>query len=309
MEKEDIKQTEKYVVYENDLKFKKMQNIDPEKADWYDESVKELFNNTDFDTVKARLKACKEANFTYLDFSRLELKKIPKLTKYVHFDKLNQIKYLFLNDNEIEECDERLSYFTNLEVLDISYNKIKTISYLPNTLNELVCHHNKLVYIPPHQNIKILDCTNNKLENLNQYPNLKDLVCINNNLSNLITYPQVKRIICKQNKITYIDIQPMLELLDCSENNLEKLQIFDKLKGLICNFTNISYVDSTFLPNLESLEIVGCKMKVSYIKTLKCLLCEDSKDTITLSSKFKIKHAIAEGKSLCCIFDVATNDT
>lgn len=296
-----MENNKKYVVYENDLKFKNMQNIDPDKAEWYDDSLKELFGK-DFDTVKARLKECKNGGFNYLDLSRLNLEKMPKLTGYTYYDQLIKIKYLFLNDNNLTECGPRLNDFESLEVLDISHNKIENITYLPLTLTEFICHNNELQILQSHDKIKILDCMNNKIQTIGTYPNLKDLICINNNLKILQSYPSVERIICKQNPIETIENQPKLKLLDCSETKVkDKLDGMPNLTGLICNFTGI--IDITSLKLLESLEIVGCSMNIPYIRTLKCLLCENAKDTIQISKKYKIKNIIAEGTSLCCIFD------
>lgn len=292
---------EKYVVYENDLKFKSMRNIDPNKAEWYDESVKNMFDK-DFDTISARLKKSKDGDFIYLDLSRLNLEKIPKFTGYAHYDKLVKIKYLFINDNNLSECGDRLSCFENLEVLDISFNKISEISFLPKTLQELICHNNKLTQLQSHNTIKILDCMNNPIEKIGNYPKLVDLICIENKLTNLPTYPNVERIICKQNPLNDIEYQPNLKQLDCSETNLSgRLENYPNLIGLICNHTKISYVGN--LDKLESLEIVGCRMKVSYIQTLKCLLCENLESDIQLSTKFKIKSVISEGNSICCLFN------
>lgn len=295
----------KYTVYENDLKFKNMRNIDPNLADWYNDDLKNKFNK-DFDSVSARLKMCEANNFIYLDLSRLDLEKIPKLVTYSRYKELTKIKYLFLNDNKLTSCGKRLEDFIDLEVLDISYNFISEITFLPNKLKEFVCNNNKLIKLPSHESIEILDCMTNKIQTLGHYPKLKDLVCIDNNLNIIISYNLLKRLLCKQNLITEICPQPNLEQLDCSETKLVgKLSKFPKLTGLICNFTEISNISE--LINLESLEIVGCKMNVPYLKKLKCLLCDNSEENISVSDKFKLANVISEGSSICCIFESSSN--
>lgn len=291
---------EKYLVYKNDLKFKKMQNIDPEKTIWYDENVKNMFGK-DFDTLKARLKECKKGGFTYLDLSRLNLEKIPVFKKYKYYEKLKNIKYLFLNDNKLKKCGKRLKYFNNLEVLDVSFNELLKITFLPKKLKELICNDNKLKKIPPHDKLEILDCSNNNLESINKYEKLIELICVNNKILKINNYPLMKRLVCKGNPINSIENQENLEKMDCSETKLTSMNIgYKNLKELICNNTEIKIIEN--FEKLENLEIMGCEMSVSYIPTLKYLLCENSKDKITLSEIFKIKSAIAEGKSLYCIF-------
>lgn len=292
----------KYTVYENDLKFKRMRNIDPDLAEWHNDSVKENFEK-DFDNITARLKECKNGGFSYLDLSRLGLEKVPKFTGYAHYNELVKIKYLFLNDNKLTTCGERLECFANLEVLDISFNNITEITFLPNKLKEFICHNNKLTRLPSHESIEILDCMTNEIEVLGKYDMLRDLICMENKLTFVISYRSLKRLICKQNPITEIHFQASLEQLDCSETKLSgKLEGFPKLNGLICNFTKIT--DITELTNLESLEVVGCKINVPYFKKLKCLLCNYSGESVKLSNKYKIASYISEGNSLCCVFAV-----
>lgn len=297
------KQKEKYIVYENDLKFKNMRNIDPEFAEWHDDTVKEKFGK-DFDNVVARLKICKDSGFNYLDLSRLDLEKIPKFTGYTHYNKLINIKYLFLNDNKLSSCDDRLECFENLEVLDISFNNIVEIGFLPKKIKEFICHNNNITVLPSHNFVEIIDCSNNKINCLGKYPKLKDLICVENQITLINKYDMLKKLICRQNPITRIHSQPILDKLDCSETNMNgKIENFPNLTGLICNFTGITNVSN--LESLESLEIVGCKMKIPFLKKLKYLLFDNSKESveIELSDKYKIKNIISEGKSVYLIFD------
>lgn len=313
--KEYTKNKKKYTIYENDLKFKNLRNIDPELAIWHTDELKEKYEKN-FDNIGARLKMCKENDFTYLDLSRLELEKIPNLNRYVYFDELKKVKYLFLNDNKLSECGDRLEYFPNLEVLDVSFNKITNITFLPQKLKEFVCNNNELKSIPSHKLIETLDCMCNKIENIGEYANLKDLNCTNNKLKIIKSLNSLKRLICRENPITLIMSQQSLEQLDCSETKIVgEIDGFPKLTGLICNFTSITSISA--LVNLESLEIINCKMNVPFLPKLTYLLCNNytasntvsntassnkPEEFIMLSNKYKIKNVIAEGSSMCIIF-------
>ena len=237
----------------------------------------------------------------------MELTKIPNLTEYTHFGEFKKIKYLFLNDNNLTNCGYRLDYFPNLEVLDISHNNITEITYLPINLKEFVCTNNKLKCLPSHNSIKILDCMSNMIEEIGSFIKLKDLNCSDNKIKQIKYFPLIKRLICRQNPITKIESLPLLEDLDCSETQIiGELNGLPSLKGLICNFTKINIISS--LLNLETLEIINCKINIPFLPKLKYLLCNklknDEDDSIKLSSKLKIKNLIDEGSVMCIIFVV-----
>jgi Leucine-rich repeat (LRR) protein len=300
----------KYVVYENDLKYKNMRNINPEQAEWYDESVKKKYEQ-DFDSVSARLKNCKKCGYEYLDLSRLDLYVFPILENYINhdninYDKLTKIKYLFLNDNKLSSCGDEFKQFKNLEVLDISYNNISnvsSISYLSDTLKEFICTNNIIQELPSLKSLIILDCMTNKIKSLGKYPNLKDLICSENELKVINSYKSLKKLICRKNPLTTVYEQLSLEYLDCSETLMSgELLCMDNINGLICNHTKINNISN--LKNLESLEIVGCDMNIPFLKKLKYLLCDDN-ESIKLSNLYKLNNVISEGgSSLCLVFNV-----
>lgn len=291
--------TKKYTVYENDLKFKQMRNLDPDKIIWANEDV-EALSKKDFDTITYRLKQCKQGNWESLDFSRLGLKKFPDLSGYNHFIELSKIKYLFLDNNLLEFCDDTIKYFKNVEILDISFNKITNISYLPPKLKELNCSQNLLRTIENHDMICRLDCSTNIIEKLGMYPNLTDLICFNNKLTQIQRYDKLTRLICNCNPLTSISDQPKLIQLDCSETNLNNnVSDMPNLIMLICNNTKIT--DISKFQKLETLEMVGCDMKIPYIKSLKTLLCKNY-ENIPISTKYKIEREITEGNNSCILF-------
>jgi hypothetical protein len=48
--------TQKYLVYRNDLKYKKFNNIDINKVNWFDDSIKNDFIDKDTDDIAFRKK-------------------------------------------------------------------------------------------------------------------------------------------------------------------------------------------------------------------------------------------------------------
>lgn len=284
---------EKYIIYTNDLKFKNLRNIDPLKVNWDNEKVKDCYYTKNFDTVGYRLKECKNNNFYYLDLSHLNLSVFPDISKYKYYENVTKIKYLFICNNNLKECDSFLKLFDNLEVLDISYNNIEKIYFLPAKLNEFVCNNNKLVIIPSHELVNKIDCSYNNLVLLPNYPKLIDFLCNDNKIENITTYSNINRIVCKQNPIINIEYQPKMNYLDCSNTNLiGQFSNMPNLKYLICNHTKIN--DIANLNSLISLEIYDCSInKIPYIATLKDLLYQNTQN-ILLSSKYKILTHIDE---------------
>jgi len=283
----------KYVVYENDLKFKSKRNIDPQKAIWDSKHIENNFLNQNLDTLSYRFDECQKNNFEYLDLSHLELEKVPNVSTHKYAKDLVKVKYLFLNDNKLTECPTNLQYFSNLEVLDISSNLITTITYLPTSLKEFVCHNNCLKSVPPHDYLLKLDCSHNSIASLNKYGYVKDIICHDNEIKTIPTYQNINRIICKNNPIIHIETQPSVESLDCSKTNISgKLSNMPNLKYFICNDTKIDDVSN--LVNLESLEILdSLVLKIPHLPKLKGLLYKNTKN-IELSSKYKVDMHVRE---------------
>lgn len=276
----------KYTVYDNDLKFKKMRDINPKQAKW------ETSDMRDHDTIEYRLEECVKNNFTSLDLSHLELTDLPHdhLSNWKYVDKIKNIIHLFINNNNIKSCDVRM--FKNLQVLDISHNNLTNVK-LPQFLIEFVCNNNNLLMLPMHDNIHRLDCSNNKLTEIPAFSQIKDLLCSNNMIKILKKFKNINRIVCKNNPLTWIDDQPAITQFDCSGTKLSgKINNMNKLKHLICNNTKINNIDN--LINLESLEMSYSDITtIPYLNNLKHLIYTKKSD-IYLSSKYKIKHHTLE---------------
>jgi len=286
----DLLDETKYDIYENDLKYRILRNIDPDKAEWTSENVQYKFKNVNCDSLKYRIRESEKSNFTYLDLSHLNLKSLPLLTNDKNYNKLKYIKYLFLNDNKLSDLDENICQFTNLEVLDISKNYLKHIAVLPFTLVELACHNNQLLSIVSHSRLRILDCSFNKLKSLGQYDSITKILCDNNELNSISSYNNLLYFICKQNSsLSTIGEQQKLTHIDCSYTKLSgKFTGCPNLTNLICNNTFMSSIDEKI--DLKSLEIVNTNIRrLSYYPMLQDLIYSKS-DDIDIDESYKIKQ-------------------
>lgn len=258
----------KYIVYNNDLKFKEFRNLDPNKIFWHQDFVEKAYYDENLDTIEYRLRECKKNNNEFLDLSHLHLKEVPNIPNYIS----SSVKYLFINNNEIEIL-KNLEQFSNLEVLDVNNNNINFIKYLPSNLNEFCCKYNSITEIPPLEYLKILDCTCNMMENIYKYPNLETLICCENNIRELPNFIKLKKLICKFNKLKKIDIYGLV-YLDCSYNNITKINDCPLLKDLLCRNNKLEGIPD-YLPNLQYLEIFNNKFdKIAYFPSLKELYCD-----------------------------------
>lgn len=290
----------KYIVYPSDLKYKKLRNINPEKAKWTTE-VKNDFFTQDYDTFNHRIKECIANNYEFLDFSNMNLTNFPDLSNSDFSKYLSRVRYLFINNNKIKEIPTNLlKHYSNLKVFDISSNKITHIDYLPPYIEELVCSDNKIEYIITHDKLLRLDCSNNKLKQISSYSNLKDLICSENQINNISRYDNLIRLVCNENPITNISSQDKLSYLDCSYTKLNgSISNIRNLKFLICNNTRINNINN--LENLESLEIINCDIKnIRYNPNLKQILFKDTQN-FNISDKYKIKKQVIQ-KDLICLF-------
>ena len=277
-----------YMVYENDLKFRHKQNINPSRAIWDTEDVKTNFSNIKHDSLEYRIDECIKNNYMYLDLSHLNLDMVPNLEKHKNYINIKKIKFLFLNDNNLTNIGDNLSQFLNLEVLDVSNNKITHISAISSTLIELACHNNFIDNLPCHDKLERLDCSHNKIILLNSYKKLRKLHCEFNDLDAIISYPNLHWLDCSNNhKLKNISPLVALTYLDCSNTNLCGLLFgFPSLGYLLCSGTNINEIDKSI--KLKVLEIVSTKIdKLPFISTLRDLTYKTS-DKLSISTKYHI---------------------
>jgi Leucine-rich repeat (LRR) protein len=299
LQKELFQKSRKYKVYENDLKFPDF--INPEMSIWEDD-VKEKYFEGKVNTLDYRLLECEKNNFEYLDLSYMSLDCIPDLSKLKNYNRIKKIKFLFINDNNIEHLEDTLDIFEYLEVLDISNNELRKIKKMPSSLKELVCHGNKLTKICSSDYLHILDCSFNRMECISEFPSLTKLICEDNSIKELQTFLNVKFLTCKNNPMIRLSCQPSVEFLNI-ENTLLKGDISEmkKLKWLICHNTQITGI--TKLISLEHIEMTNCKLtEIPYMRSLQDILC-DKKSVLRLDKKFKLKNYLIETDYSYYIFE------
>jgi len=264
--------SKEYIIYHNDLKYKKNRNLDSNKIIWSrNDNLKYLFENIDLDSLEYRLYECKKGGMVNLDLNNMDLVVFPKIPK----EYKEKIKCLFIAENDLENIPD-LTDFKQLEILEIGNNNVHDIGRLPSTLLELSCRSNKLYCLPsPNEcpNIERIDCTGNEIVDIPQYTKLKSLICSQNKLTIIPNITSLEKLICCNNTINYIEKCINLKYLDCSANKLIKLNNYENLVDLICSNNNISEI----IPyeNLKYLEIFNTDIKsIPYMKNLEELYCE-----------------------------------
>lgn len=258
----------KYSIYKNDLKFRDKRNLNGDNILWTNKEIKYIYDNQNLDTIAYRLEECKENDNSYLDLSHMHLKTMPKLDIAIK----NKVKHLFINGNDIEKLD--LADYKNVEVIDMSDNKITELSTLPLTLKELCCKNNRIRKITSSDELLILDCTNNELEEIGDYLKLTTLLCSNNKICKIGHMPNIKKILCSNNKIYNIIGFNNLEYLDCTNNQIKEINRNPKLKELLCGGNNITSLPKDML-ELKYLEIYKIKLsRLHYYPKLTELYCD-----------------------------------
>jgi len=280
-----------YPVYRNDLNYKGLQNIDPSRAIWQDEQVKNDFN-IDTDTLEYRIKICRHEKYDNIDLSRLNQEII---TDFFESDFYNRHKihilHLFMSHSKIHTLPD-ISDMTSLETLDIAHNEIVTMPKLPKSITEVIAHDNKLSYFTNDvPNLLRLDLSNNKITKLGQYDSLCKLYISNNSIHSIYcVYPHLKELICCKNPISQLPDMPQLVYLECSDTSIHRIFDYMNLKWIISNRSSLNKIDR--VPRLETLEIIDSKVTdLNYFPTLKSILIS-AKSKISASHQYKIASFI-----------------
>lgn len=178
---------------------------------------------------------------------------------------------------------EGIEYFTNLESLDCSYNKIASLNLASNTkLTTVSAATNLLESVILPSSVTTLDLSNNKLStvdvskmkgltslnvsinklgslNVSQNTALTELLCLNNNLVSLdvTKLPALEELNCSKNQIESLDLSKntALTTLDVSNNALTKLDVTKctELEALACNDNQLTKLYITGLSKLPAL--------------------------------------------------------
>ena len=208
-----------------------------------------------------------------------------------------------------------IEYFSNLESIDVSFNKLETLdlshstkleSVLVNgnklqTLNlsgladmtELDCSNNKLtaLNVSEAEGLLTLNCSNNQIGALNVKKNktLTELQCSNNQIAalDLKNNTALESLYCRKNSISVLDVTKLTALknFDCSNNNLTSLNLYlnSLLENLYCannSLTALSVAANTALTVLDCSGNALTVLDVSKNAALETLTCSNN----TLSS-------------------------
>jgi Leucine-rich repeat (LRR) protein len=277
----------KYIVYKNDLKYKKNRELDETKIIWSSLKVKNLYHDIDLDSLQYRIDECIEENLNSIDLKYLNLEKIPELPDKI----IKSLKYLFLGDNIITELTD-LNKLINLEILELNHNKIKTISNLPQSLIELCIKDNLLENINFDKKCKIerLDVRQNKIKNIDIPQSIIILDIAQNKLNMSINgLYNIEKILCGHNYINEINNCPNLNYLDCRSNPIININNCINIEHLICSNTLLKNIP--YCPNIKTIECFYTQIyELPYYNNLCEILCE--KEQIKrISSKYTVNSA------------------
>ena len=209
---------------------------------------------------------------------------------------------------DIEICDNTavtnlkgIEFFTYLETLDCSYDKISSLN-LSNNIS-----------------LRFLNCEYNNLSSLNltYNPYLETLFCEGNNLSslNVSSNPELCDLRLSGNPISALNLanNPILSTLDCSSTKISTLNIGANpdLTWLNCNeCENLSSLNVTKNPMLEYLD-AGCT-KISSINVTKNSnltylgLYSTSISTLNVKNNSQLEELDCSGTTITSI-DVSKN--
>jgi Leucine-rich repeat (LRR) protein len=174
-------------------------------------------------------------------------------------------------------CLER---FYQLKELYCSYNQIKQLDNLPNTLKELFCSYNQIKQLDNLPNsLTILGCGYNQITHLDNLPNnLKELYCSYNKITQINDIPNtLKGLLCDNNLIEKLDNLPnTLEILDCSSNKIKQLNnLPHTLRRLYCNNNQLSSFELEYWKGISKLRKIyfiskyGSRLERYYIKNIR----------------------------------------
>ena len=181
----------------------------------------------------------------YLDLSNKNYDKIPDICSVKTTPLLEKVKELNLSHNNIKTVNQDLSCLKNLEILNLSYNKISDFVNLwnPEFLHTIDLSHNNLT----------------NLDNLKKYPKVAHLNLSYNKVKNISSLKDLKN----------------LRVLKLQYNQISNLSWFENLNQLI--FLDLSYnkisdkYQLRYLKNLHSLKQLYLKwnsLEERIIKTI-----------------------------------------
>jgi hypothetical protein len=280
------KDTRKYQVYRNDIKYKQHKEIDASRAEW-DNDVKRDFQTKDTDSLDYRLEMCEKENYETLDMASMKNDCFLKLFEHKIFPKIkDRIMHIFAYECDITEIPD-LTCFSQLQTLDLSRNKLRRLPLLPESLEELIVNNNKITSLD--QNLpKLLrfDGTNNRFNSIVFSDALERIHVKNNPITKLRAFNNLHYLDISYTKINKIDSMPRLKYLDMSHTEIISLPSLPMIEQLLCNESKLN--DISNISSLQCLEIINTNVsRIHYIKNLITLLYHES-NPIILSQKYKM---------------------
>ncbi len=279
----------KYTVYRNDIKFKKYKEVDPERAIWDDDDVKQDFHQKDTDSIKYRLEECEREKYETLDISHMKNNCFDELFEDQIFKRIkNKVHHLFAKDCGLTELPD-LSSLSSMVTLDISHNKINNIIGLPETIEELIVNDNNLMEITHNMpRLKRFNGSDNSIEKFAYGSSLESVYLTNNPICSLPVLKNLYYLNISSTKINTIESMPRLKILECSHTNIIKIPGMEKLEYLICNSSKVN--DISELTTLHGLEMVNTPIqRVQFMKEMNAITYnQDSK--VEISTRYRIKY-------------------
>lgn len=203
----------------------------------------------------------------------------------IQIDEALLVKDLNISQKEIHQL-KGIEYFTNLEILDCSYNELEELEISALTkLQMLFCNYNQLKFLNLIKNIGLLkaECMNNQLDSLYIGSRLYSLHCNDNQLTQLkgSKFSNLNKLVCSYNKITSFDCSKFLslELLDLTGNLLTNIRPNADMKRLDVNFNLLTKINLVYARELEHLGIAGNKiqeLKIHDLRSLKSIVCSSN---------------------------------
>lgn len=277
----------KYVIYQNDLKFRNNRNLDDTKIDWNQNNIKHLYN-INHDTLEYRIKESDENNNNEIDLRELKLINIPneiKTSKFIN------ISHLFLSNNNLSDFID-ISIFKNLISVDLDNNNIKKIK-LPNELKECSINNNELISLELNKKLIRLRASNNKLKNITLLDNLEIVELDNNQLKNINidNLKSLEKLIIFSNPLDTINVSNNnLSYLDISETNITQLNLSDNIVSVVANSCK-NLKEITKSKSLKNLELINSPVdKLYYYDNFELIILQLN-TTKNVSKKYKENNA------------------
>lgn len=194
-------------------------------------------------------------------------------------------------DNELESLSG-LTHLQKLESLDVSYNKLTDLKYLPLSVVNLRCSRNKitnLLDIQNNSNLRNLGISYNHLHTFLGCPeNLEKIIAVSNFIETLCGLEKLKKLqilYVSYNRLQSLHYCPNVSVLDCSCNKIQELKeicYHDNISELICSYNELKTL--SWLPkNVKILRCSGNKklntlawFDYSKIELLECGNCDDN---------------------------------